>query len=282
MNSQTQHSANERQAAEWDGETGRHWVERQVHYDAMLSRLTTRLMPAANLSPADHVLDVGCGCGQTTRLAATHAATAVGVDVSSPMLAQARSLAEQEGLGNVRFEQADAQVYPFPDAAFDVISSRFGVMFFDGPLAAFTNLRRALRPGGRLVFLCWQAMSENAHIMVPIQAVAAHLPLPDAPPSDGPGPFSLADPEHIRRLLSGAGFSQIHTEAVTEPVRMGHDVDDALQFLHESPLGRILLGKADAAAMSKAVDALRAALTPHQTPDGVLLDSTAWLVTARR
>jgi SAM-dependent methyltransferase len=282
MSDGTRAVANERQASEWGGQTGRHWVERQAHYDAMLARLTTRLMSAAGLSASDRVLDVGCGCGHTTRIAATHAATAVGVDLSAPMLAHARSLAEREGHDNIRFEQADAQVHPFPDGVFDVALSRFGVMFFDDPQAAFANLHRALRPGGRLTFLCWQEMTRNAHVMVPLRAVAAHLPLPEAAPPGGPGPFSLADPQHIRHLLGAARFSDVAIEPVTEPVRMGDDVNDVLSFLHENPLGRALTGEADEATAAKAIQALRAELSPHQTPDGVFLDSAAWLVTARR
>jgi SAM-dependent methyltransferase len=206
----------------------------------------------------------------------------LGVDLSGPMLEQARECAEAQGLGNVRFDKADAQVASFADEGFDVVLSRFGVMFFDDPRAAFTNLRRSVRSGGRIVFLCWQEVARNAHLVVPYGAVAAFVPLPDLGDPKGPGPFSLADDGRVRQLLGDAGFSDVGVESVTEPVCVGSDVDDAVRFLLETPTARAMLAKADDETADKAMAALRESLAPYETPDGVLLGSAAWLLTARR
>ncbi|MEV0404401.1 methyltransferase domain-containing protein [Actinoallomurus sp. NPDC050550] len=275
---------NSEQAEAWDGDTGRHWAEQQDRYDTMLSRLTDRLIADAAISAADHALDVGCGCGQTTRIAARQASegAALGIDLSRPMLERARELAREEGPGNVRFERADAQVTDLPGESFDLVLSRFGVMFFDDPSAAFANLRRALRPGGRLAFLCWQDAARNEHLAVPYGAVANLVPLPDLGEPGKPGPFSLADPEHVRDLLAGVGFAGVRAESVTEPVRLGADLDDAVEFLSGNPVVRGMLAEADDTTIAKALDALRAALAPYETPDGVLLGSAVWSVTASR
>jgi SAM-dependent methyltransferase len=272
------------QSETWDGEAGLHWAEHQDHYDAMLSRMTPRLIAAAELTADDRVLDVGCGCGETSRIAGRLASdgTVLGVDLSGPMLERARVRAEGEGLGNVRFEKADVQVAAFPVGAFDRVLSRFGVMFFDEPQAAFANLHRSIRPGGRMAFLCWQEVGRNEHFALPYGAVAAFVPPPDLGEPDAAGPFSLADPARIRNLLDEAGYEDIMIEPVTEPVRMGANIEDAIEFLHGTPTARTMLREADEDTAAKAVTALREALTPYETPYGLFLGSAAWLVTARR
>jgi SAM-dependent methyltransferase len=268
----------------WDGDSGLHWAEHQDRYDAMLSRLTPGLITAVGLSAADRVLDVGCGCGETTRIAGRLVpdGTALGVDLSGPMLGRARARAEVEGLSNVRFDKADAQVTAFPVETFDRVLSRFGVMFFDDPQAAFANLGRSIRPGGRITFLCWQEVGRNEHFAVPYGAVAAIVSPPDLGEPGAPGPFSLADPARIRHLLGEAGFCDVEIQAVTEPVRMGADAEDAIQFLQATPAARAMLGQADEETSAKARAALRDALTPYETSDGLFLGSAAWLVTAHR
>jgi SAM-dependent methyltransferase len=275
---------NTEQVEAWDGETGRHWAEHQDHYDVMLGRLTARLVAAAEISATDRVLDIGCGCGETARIAARQASegTVLGVDLSGPMLRQARARATEDGLNNVRFEKADAQMTDFAGEAFDLVMSRFGVMFFDDPRAAFANFARSMRPGGRIAFLCWQEVGRNEHLAVPFGAIAAFLPLPDLGDPAGPGPFAFADPERVRDLLNDTGFSAIAVDSVTEPVRIGSDADDAADFLREIPVARTMLGDADKSTAAKALAALREALTSYETPDGVFLGSAAWLVTARR
>jgi SAM-dependent methyltransferase len=275
---------NAEQVKAWDGDSGLHWAEHQDHYDTMLSRLTPGLTAAVDLSAAHHVLDVGCGCGETTRIAGRLASdgTALGVDLSGPMLERAKARAEAEGLSNVRFEKADAQATVFPAETFDRVLSRFGVMFFDEPQAAFANLRRSIRPGGRLAFLCWQEVGRNEHFAVPYGAVAAIVPPPDLGEPGAPGPFSLADPARTRGLLGEAGFRDIEIQAVTEPVYMGADVEHAIRFLRATPTARAMLGEVDDENSAKAMAALRDALTPYETSEGLFLGSAAWLVTAHR
>jgi SAM-dependent methyltransferase len=276
--------ANAGQAEAWDGESGLHWAEHQDRYDAMLDRLTPRLIAAAEISATDRVLDVGCGCGETTRIAGRLApdGTVLGVDLSGPMLERARARTRAEGPGNVRFAKADAQVTAFPAEAFDRVLSRFGVMFFDEPRAAFANLHRSVRPGGRLAFLCWQPMERNERFTVPYGAMAAFVPLPDLGEPGGPGPFSLSDPVRTRDLLGAAGYVDVEVESVTEPIRLGADAEDAVRFLRGTPTVRTAFGGTDEGTAAKAVAALREALTPYETPGGLFLGSATWLVTARR
>jgi SAM-dependent methyltransferase len=278
-------TANAEQAEAWDGDEGAHWVRHQHRYEAMTQGFTEPLLAAAAIAETDRVLDVGCGCGQTTRLAAGRATRglAVGIDLSGPMLQRARDDAADEAVTNVSFEQGDAQVHPFPAAAFDVAISRFGVMFFDDPVAAFANIRAALAPGGRLAFLCWQDIPHNEWIAVSAGAVLAHVPLPDnlgAP--DAPGPFSLSDPDRIADLLTSTGFDDFTTTSVEAPLRLGDDADDAIAFLGGSGMARGLLDPVDPATAARALDAVRDALRPYQRPDGLALGGAAWLVTARR
>jgi SAM-dependent methyltransferase len=180
----------------------------------------------------------------------------------------------------VRFEQADAQVHPFPAAGFEVAISRFGVMLFADPVAAFTNIARALTSGARMAFLTWQEPARNEWVSVLGAALASAT---EPPPMDaaGPGPFSLSDAERIRQLLGQAGFTQITVDPVTEPVRVGSDVDDVLDFVQDLSLVRHALADADTAARAQVLDALQEALATHRTEGGVFLGAATWLVTAR-
>ncbi|TMR95779.1 class I SAM-dependent methyltransferase [Nonomuraea basaltis] len=274
---------NAEQAEAWNGDQGRHWVAYRDRYDAMLDRFTHRLLSAAAVGAGERVLDVGCGNGQTTCAAgqAAEGVSALGVDLSAPMLEQARSRAEEEDLRNVRFDQGDAQVYPFPVAGFDVAISRFGVMFFNDPTAAFSNIMQALSPGGRLAFLCWQEPLRNEWIIQLGTALSAHVPLPRLDEA-GSGPFSLADADHTRQLLEASGFTQVRVDPAEEPMRLGAAPDDVTGFVREIDLVHTLLAQADPATVAKALDAVRDALIPHQTPDGIFLKGAAWLITARR
>jgi SAM-dependent methyltransferase len=277
--------SNTEQAEAWNGDDGLHWAQHRDRYDTMLHPHATRLLHAAAIAPGQRVLDIGCGCGETTCRAARQAGPgggALGVDLSGPMLDEARRRAARELLSNVSFEQADVQAFPFEAEAFDVAISRFGVMFFDDPHAAFVRIHQALRPGGRLAFLCWQDVMENDHLVVPFSAIARYVPLPELGGPGRPGPFSLADPERIRESLADAGFTGISIEPVTEPMWLGTDADDATGFLQENPTARTMLKDADEQTVANVRQALREALATHQTADGVALGSAAWLVTAER
>jgi SAM-dependent methyltransferase len=276
-------AANAEQAAAWDGEEGDRWTEHEERYDAAGSRYNRPLLEAARIGLHHRVLDVGCGCGGSTRAAArvAVAGTVLGVDLSARMIARARERSRAEGLTNTRFERADAQVYPFPDRSFDRAISRFGAMFFGDPVAAFRNIGRALRPGGRLALLSWQALDKNEWVSALRQALAAGRALPE-PPAGAPGLFGLAEPDTVRRVLAEGGFAEIALDEARQPMVIGSDAADAFEFVRTLGMTKGMLEELDEPARARALDALRATLTAHETPEGVLFDSRAWLITAHR
>ena len=275
--------ANVEGAAAWDGDEGAAWARDWDRYDRALLRYHERLLDGAAITDGERVLDIGCGNGKTTRDAAraTPGGQALGVDLSSLMIERARSLAETEGLANAQFEQADAQVHPFAAAAHDLALSRFGAMFFADPHAAFTNIGRSLCPGGRLALVSWQGLEENEWLQAIREALAAGRELP-SPPPDAPGPFGLADPDRVVSLLTAAGFEDIEVTALREPYWAGADASDAFTFVSDTGPVRGLLEGLGPDDQARALDRLRAALTAHDTGDGVYFGSAAWLVTARR
>jgi len=255
-----------------------------VRYDRMHAPFTALILQAAALRPGENVLDVGCGCGGTTLAAARLVAPgqALGLDLSGPMLARARSDAEAAGLANVAFQQGDAQVQPLEPASFEVVISRFGVMFFADPVAAFANIRSATRTGGRLVFACWQPLAANQWLLVPGAALAEHVRPPAPVPADGPGMFAFSEPDRLRPILAAAGWrnTEITSEHASILVGGGGTVDDAVEFLRTATQGRTMLAGADPATADRALASVRAALTPHADADGVHLDAAVWLVQA--
>ncbi|MFF0729497.1 class I SAM-dependent methyltransferase [Streptomyces sp. NPDC004134] len=267
---------------DWNGANGDHWVAYEEKYNAAMLRYGERLFAGADVHPDDRVLDIGCGCGQTTRVAAALAAegSALGVDLSAAMLAQARARAAEEGVGNVRFEQADAEVHDFEGGAYDVAISRHGVMFFADPVAAFANVRRALRPAGRLAFVCWRAPEESEYSAVPRAALGRYVTVPKSGGVNEPGPNSLADPDRVREVLGGAGFVDVRLEAENEPMDLGAGVEEALDFVLNRPHVQGAMADLDETTKAEATESLREALTRYATPEGVLLRAPAWLVTA--
>ncbi|MER6125254.1 class I SAM-dependent methyltransferase [Streptomyces sp. NPDC001795] len=272
----------------WNGDEGRHWSDRHDRWNAVNEGFNPPLLAAAAIGPEDRVLDIGCGAGQTTRLAARAAVrgSVLGLDLSAPILARARSLAAEEGLERIAFEQGDAQVHPLPTAAFDVAISRFGIMFFADPAAAVGNIGKALRPGGRLAFVCMSdpARCQWVHVY---GAVRAALPLPpqEATAFDGPGMFSLSDPSVIRQGLGAAGFDDVHAEPVEAVGNFGRDTDDADHLLRSGPgqhLVSLLDSASDGGGADRARAALCAALVEYERPTGIHLRTAAWLVTATR
>ncbi|MET0237976.1 MAG: methyltransferase domain-containing protein [Kibdelosporangium sp.] len=272
--------SNVNQLTAWDGANGDFWTERADRFDAGVARYQPHLLAAAAIAPTADVLDIGCGSGTTTRDAARAASrgTALGVDLSSRMLELARDRAGRERLTNVRFEQGDAQIHPFADNCFDVAVSRNGAMFFGDPVAAFQNIARAIRPGGRLVLLAWQALADNVWLSTFRRILAAGRDLP-APPPTAPSPFALSDPARVRSLLSPAGFDDIQVRGLSELHYFGQDADDAFDFVSDN-FGSIAQDL-DPAARTAALAELRADLADHETPDGVLYESAAWLIKAR-
>jgi SAM-dependent methyltransferase len=278
--------ANEEQKEHWNSDEASHWVAHQLRYDTMLAPFCDRLLAAAGISGPDRVLDVGCGCGATTLESGRRAVTgsATGLDLSTSMLDVGRRRAAEERLTNVSFVAGDAQTYPFPDGGFDVAISRFGLMFFDDPKAAFSNLAGALVIGSRLAFVCWQDLVSNPFIAVPGLAIAQHVELPDMGPPGAPGMFALADPMRIRSLLADAGLVDVVIEPLAEEILLGGGgtLAEAVEFLREGSMGRAVLAGVDAATQDRAVIAVRDALAPYVTDEGVRIGTAAWLVTARR
>jgi SAM-dependent methyltransferase len=272
---------NAAQLQAWDGPEGDYWAAHAARFEKSMAGYDSALFAAAAIRPGDHVLDVGCGTGATTREAArrANAGTATGVDLSGAMIAVARSAAVRTGVGNACFLQGDAQVYPFPTAGFDVVISRTGAMFFGDPAAAFANLARATRPGGRLVLLVWQAFERNPWIVRISTALAAGRE-PPAPPDGAPGPFAFADPNRLRGLLTRAGYTGIEVADVREPLNFGRDPDTAHTLL--AGLLHWMVADVDPPTRAHALAALRATMAAHHSPRGVELDSAAWLVTATR
>jgi SAM-dependent methyltransferase len=246
-------------------------------YDAELRRYDDVLRRACGVQPDDHVLDIGCGAGQTTRQAGrtAWAGRALGVDVSVAALERARDRARAEGLNNVTFEQADAQVHRFAPRRFDLVMSRFGTMFVQNPVAAFANIGRALRPAGRLVMLVWQPRERNEW------DVAIHQSLETMERPGGPDAFSLADPPTVQDILQVAGFADIAFADIHEPVYYGPDVAAALDWVRGFTSTSKILKSLPPPAATRAVERLRAALTAHLRDDGVWFNSRAWVITAR-
>ncbi len=271
--------SNEAQIEQWNGPSGETWVAMQDRLDRQLEPLGRAAIAALAPGAGEQVADIGCGSGDTTRQLAERVGPTgrvVGVDVSAVLLAHARS---RTTAANVTFVEADAQVHALP--AIDAVFSRFGVMFFDDPVAAFANLHRALRPGGRLAFVCWRTHADNPILTLPLAAaVAAGIPQPPAGDPLAPGPFAFADAARVTDILGRAGFADIvlapHDEAVG-----GNDLDGAVELaMQVGPLGRLLREHPDHAAAALA--AVRAAIAPYATPAGVLMPSATWIVTASR
>ncbi|WP_405712115.1 MULTISPECIES: class I SAM-dependent methyltransferase [unclassified Streptomyces] len=276
------HIVNRDQDQAWNGYEGTYWAENQDRWDGVNGGFDEPLLSAAAITERDRVLDIGCGAGRTTRLAARRAGDgqALGLDLSAPMLARARESARHEGIGNVTFEQTDVQVHPFGPALFDVAISRFGVMFFADPVAAFANIGRALRPGGRIAFVCTARADRNEWLQA-IQGLGDLLPVGGLG-APGPGMFSLADPEAVRDALSRAGYEAVTTTPVEAYGTWGRDAADAAAFLLGSGPGRHLMGQAGEDDRDRARQRLVDLLRPHEREGALRLRSAARLVTARR
>ncbi len=279
---------NAQQIDYWNDVTGKRWVEMADVIDAQIAPLGEAAMDRAQLQRGEDVLDIGCGCGQTTlELAARVGAegSVLGLDISNPMLESARERARQSDLGNVEFQQADAQTREFDTEGFDLLFSRFGVMFFASPVEAFANLLSALRPGGRLVFVAWQALIRNPWMQLPIVAAAKHLP-PGAPPPDpnAPGPFAFADQERVQGILRESGFENIRHESLERDLLIGggRSLDDSVEFLAQLGPAGAALREASATLRSAVMSEIQNAIRPFQASNGVRMPSATWIMSAER
>jgi SAM-dependent methyltransferase len=271
---------NAEQVQRWNGDSAQRWIANRERHRAAHRRLVPHLFAAAAISPGDRVLDVGCGCGETTITAAAAApgGSALGLDLSAPMLEVARRLAAEAGAANARFEQGDAQVYPLGPGRHDVAISKFGVMFFDDPAAAFANVAAGVHPGGRLAFLCWQDDDHNEMFGIPLNAFMKCTQLA-APDRDS----LFADPRRITELLNNAGWTDVRTEAIREQAWLGTDVADVMRYIRSIRLVANLIAElADDALAERALAAAAEQYAARQRPDGVWIDAGVWLVTARR
>jgi SAM-dependent methyltransferase len=275
--------ANIEQANWWDADEGEYWTQHEERYHRSTARHYRHLVEAAAIHPGERVLDIGCGCGQSTRDAARAAApgAVLGVDLSRAMLERARQRTREEQLANVTFEHADAQIYRFAPASFDAVISRFGSMFFVDRDAAFRNIARAMKPGGRLALLTWQRPQDNEWLQAIRAAFAVGRDLP-AEPIGVPGPFGLAEEDDVRGMLAPAGFEDVRMAPVREPMDFGGSAGEAFEFLRGMGMYRGLSKDVGDADKQRMLDNLRVVLEERETPEGVLMDSAAWVITARR
>ena len=269
--------SNEAQSEFWNGPAADVWVQAQTYMDEMLEPLSQLAVGRAALADGERAIDVGCGCGDTSFALAGAGGSVWGLDISAPMVARAKERAE--GVHNVAFSVGDAAVQSYtPDH--DLIFSRFGVMFFSDPKAAFTHMRSALVEGGRLVFVCWQVPKENLWMSVAGRAAQPFMPPAEAQDPRAPGPFAFADPDWVSEILADAGYSNIAIESITPDLRVGGDVEEAMYFQSRiGPLARAV-AELDEDTRAQANDAVRAALDEYVTSEGVVLRSAAWLVSA--
>jgi SAM-dependent methyltransferase len=286
MSTASSSDPNAEQIAYWNDEAGTRWTAIQQRTDELFAGLTTDALDSVNPCPGEAILDVGCGCGATVLELARRVAPAgrvVGVDVSEPMLGLAGQRVSAQGLPNVTLHVADAATFPFDAAEFDIAFSRFGVMFFGAPVAAFANIRRALRPGGRLAFLAWRPLADNPWFGVPLAAVLPHVPAPAAPDPEAPGPMSFADATRVERILREAGFAAIELERRDVMMKLSdaNELERAAEFATQvGPASRALAAAAPG-AQAAARAAIRDALAAYDGPGGIRLPGSVWFVTAR-
>jgi SAM-dependent methyltransferase len=269
------------QIAFWNGPSGSHWVAQQAHTDAQLQPVTHAVLAAASATPGQRILDIGCGCGTTTMLlgeAVGLAGHVTGVDISEPMLGWARQRGGDRR--NIDWLLADAASHAFAPASYDLLFSRFGVMFFGDPTAAFAHLRGVAKPGARLVFACWRPFAENPWMRIPLHAAYEHVPkLPKTDPND-PGPFAFADPGRVMGILTGAGWAtpSITPLDVSLDIAAGGGLERAVeQATNIGPASRALREAAEESRPA-AIAAIRQALARYQSGETVKLPGAVWVV----
>ncbi len=276
---------NREQIEYWNDKAGAKWVGLQELLDTQLAPLGQVAMDAARVGEGESVVDVGCGCGTTTLEIARRVGSrgqVRGVDISLRMLARARQTAGELGVGNVSFDNADAQTYGFDAGHADLIFSRFGVMFFAEPAAAFANLREALKPNGRMAFVCWRAIGDNPWMQVPTMAAMEHIQIELPTDPHAAGPFAFADEAYLKGVLEAGGFGDITIKACDLGIALGGGapIEEVASFMIEiGPMGRALAGASDELRVT-VVGAVRDSLLPFESSTGIVMPAGTWVVTA--
>jgi SAM-dependent methyltransferase len=268
----------------WNGPAGDRWARLADSQDVMLEALGLAAMDACDIQSGHTVLDAGCGSGTTTFEIANRVGVdghVIGIDLSGPMLEVGRERLKTRGIDTIEFDNKDIATYPFEKEMFDRVFSRFGVMFFIDPIAAFTNIRSGLKSGGRLAFVCWQALNKNPWMEIPFKVALQHVPTPAPADPEAPGPMAFADPERVRRILSAAGFDKIGLDALEMDLPLEADARSTAQKLVQSSgaVSRLLSNETDD-IKTRVEDDLCKAVAEYQTDNGVRLGSATWIVSA--
>lgn len=275
--------SNADQVAYWNSVAGERWAERQAQIDALFAPMTETVLDFAAPKPGTAVLDIGCGAGATVLALARRVGPSgrvTGVDISKPLLDVASRRLATEVVQNASVMMADAETKPFEPQKFDLAFSRFGVMFFADPVAAFRNIRSALVEGGRLAFVCWQPLAANAFFAVPAGAIKPLLPPAPPPDPHAPGPFAFADPDRVRKILVDAGFSDVAITPHRMTIQLG-PLSDAIDFLMQIGPAARAIGETEREKRPPLIEALRKAVAEHDSPEGIALGGAVWLVAAK-
>lgn len=279
-------TANAAQQEYWNTVAGPRWVGLEGFVERRVRGVNDLLSQRSEVATGEQVLEIGCGTGAFTvplAEAVGERGQVLGADISDAMLAGATKRIAESGRRNISLIQADAQTYPFEPGRFDLIASRFGVMFFSDPAAAFTNLRRAARPGGRLCFACWGTLADNRHWLIPYEVALRHLGPPEPKPARAPGPMAFADPDYVRGFLGAAGFENIQIHPEHPGIFASTPQEEAEHSCIMGPSGRLIdEKKPDAATLETIRREIEEAFAAHARDNGTVLPSTVLLVTARR
>lgn len=269
---------NSEQIEIWNGDIGQRWTEEQALLDAMLAPLGLAGLERAGVAQGERVFDIGCGCGDTSLAIMDRVGPdgqVTGIDISEPMLARAQARAQ--GQNNISFRKADATTHDFETGSADLIFSRFGVMFFDDPVAAFSNMRRALTPEGRLCNVVWRPVRENPWVLKSLMVAAEYIQMPQPAGPEDPGPFSFGDAARVERILGTAGFTDIDLEPHDTKIAIGQGMglEDAVDFLLGIGPLRLMLAESDTATQTRVRDAVTEAVKSDFGAQGLQMDAAA-------
>lgn len=279
---------NSEQISYWNGEAGQRWAERDEVMSRLLAPVADALLDHAGVEGLQRALDIGCGGGSQSLALAQRlgaAGSVLGIDISRPLLDVARSKAQgiDNSYAELDFLQADAADYPFEPASFDLLFSRFGVMFFADPGLAFKNLRQALRADGSLLFCCWQSLADNDWVGVPLQAALQHVPAPAKPDPYDPGPFAFADPDRVQEILQSAGFTFVDIHSYRPDIRFGESsslLESAREITTLGPVSRLIVDQPPE-TLEAVFASVAEALEPYYRHKQLSLPGAVWFVSAR-